>query len=202
MAELLDIESQNFVEGAEDRVWSVDHIEDQKYAVSDVDNDEDASLVDLDQNPKCEGTYYKYNPTCPHLQAVQDYLLLKNSQMVKQSDAVYEMDFDEKQLLITRSGDVYNIIFADGEVGYVNRRFQVAKNNIVCQNDKAKQKANSDDLYWYWDTGSVYDRHVDSSVRFEGYLHHNSNLDEDQAEELSIFLNQTRVICCYEATIR
>lgn len=183
MSDLIDVGEQEYIVGKTHNVYSVEYVFNDDYVVDKPEDDDfDKKVVNIEQE-KCGCTYFENNPSCTHIEAVQTHLLLEGTRFLNQSDAVYEIDHDEKQLVVTRCGDVYNIIFTDGSVGYVNRRFKVTKNNVVCQDRVAKEKANSNDLYRYWETQSVYDRHVDSDVRFKGYLHHSTNLDIDQVKE-------------------
>lgn len=183
MSDLIDVDEQQYIVGKTHNVYSVVYVFNDDYAVDKPFNKEfDKKVINIEQK-ECSCTQFKHNPSCTHIEAVQTHLLLKGTRFLNQSDAVYEIDHDETQLVVTRSGDLYNIIFTDGSVGYVNRRFKITKNNVVCQDRVAKEKANSNDLYRYWETQSVYDRHVDSSVKFEGYLHHSTNLDEKQVKE-------------------
>jgi len=59
--------------GASGKEWLVEQVEDDTYVVYEEGEKDDPNLVSLSGEAHCDGTYFKYNDSCPHVQAAQEF---------------------------------------------------------------------------------------------------------------------------------
>ena len=89
--------SEKVKAGKQNKEWVVENIEDSQYVVYSDGEDDDPNLVDVDSK-HCDGTYFKYNSTCPHLDAAKE--------VHNKTESEYGLWVDEQIKNIEEGGDV------------------------------------------------------------------------------------------------
>jgi len=182
MRKIIDKSQQKFICGDTHNIYSVELMvdDDQKFIVDKPrDQEFDRHVVHYDDE-WCGCTYYKNNPSCPHITAVDKWSTLQKAEIKKQKDAIYEMDYsNDIQILITYNNDCYSIIKidTDNNIGYVNRQISFGDvDYIVYLKYAAEQVTGKLSLYWHWVVDSVDDVR---DPKLKGYLAGQTNLDQD-----------------------
>ena len=57
--------------GKQEKEWNVEHVTGDDYIVYEDGEREDSNLVSLSEG-HCDGTYFEYNKTCPHIDAARN----------------------------------------------------------------------------------------------------------------------------------
>ena len=73
------------VQGKSNQEFYVEQINKNSYVVYKENEKDDPNLVSTADKMTCDGTYFEYNGTCPHIDAVKDFI----------SNKEYKTDFEE-----------------------------------------------------------------------------------------------------------
>ena len=79
--------------GKQDKEWNVEHVNGDDYIVYEDGERDDSNLVSLSDG-NCDGTYFEYNKTCPHIDAARNV-----AEIQEEDDDEYDFaDWVDKQL--------------------------------------------------------------------------------------------------------
>jgi len=86
--------------GKQDKEWNVEHVTGEEYIVYEDGERDDSNLVSL-SNGNCDGTYFEYNQTCPHIDAAR-----KVAELQEEEDDEYDvLDDVDKQIEQIENGE-------------------------------------------------------------------------------------------------
>ena len=78
--------------GEKDKEWNVEHVTGEEYIVYEYGEREDSNLVSLSE-VQCDGTYFEYNKTCPHIDAARKVAEIKEEE---------DDDYDYREWLLDK----------------------------------------------------------------------------------------------------
>ena len=86
--------------GEKDKEWNVEHVTGDDYIVYEDGERYDSNLVSLSDG-NCDGTYFEYNQTCPHIDAAR-----KVAEIKEEEDDEYDvLDDVDKQIERIENGE-------------------------------------------------------------------------------------------------
>ena len=78
--------------GKQEKEWNVEHVTGDDYIVYEYGEREDSNLVSLAEG-NCDGTYFEYNKTCPHIDAARKVAEIKEEE---------DDDYDYREWLLDK----------------------------------------------------------------------------------------------------
>lgn len=175
------------IRGKQNKIWQVVQIGDKvdEYAVQEHNTNEDANVVTYNSEEEhCEGTYFQYNETCPHIEAVRQWDKIQNVSIKSNTKAVEEMDFfSAKSCIFVDESGSYVLVKHDGNVGYVDFRLTVENEYVRIDSVKYHNIAGDNlENYGYYDLDRVYKIDDFGSDVFERYIEFESYVKYELSE--------------------
>jgi len=90
--------------GKQEKEWNVEHVTGDDYIVYEDGEREDSNLVSLSE-VNCDGTYFEYNKTCPHIDAARNVAEIKE----EEDDEYDVLDDVDKQIEQIENGE-YDVL--------------------------------------------------------------------------------------------
>lgn len=149
-----------YITGKQNKQWSVSNLYNGDFVVSDNTDVDDPDIVSQEVD-NCNGTYFQYNPSCPHIEAVEEHQILQSIEIMDKTDAIEKIDFDEIEAKVyVTQRDEYLVVRTDGEYGFVEFKIYYDDDGYVVREIPAKRKcAGSLEMYDTYDIASVQVAH-------------------------------------------
>lgn len=181
-------EKLNYITGAQNKEWNVEKLEQDEYIVFDWETDEiDHNTVDTN-SWDCDGTYYQYNPSCPHIDAVDTYRWLSGTDIEHKNKVVDDMivhqdDIDDIVGIHQESRELY--ILRVGLIhGYVQAKIYVDGNYVVFDVPTREKITDRLDVYDTFETDMVYRKDDFSEYHLQKYVKYHTDVDNININEV------------------
>lgn len=177
------------ITGKQNKIWEVEEIMNDDWKVSDSTKDvseQDMNIVHWDYQG-CEGTYFQYNKTCPHLEAVEKYKRINNTSFLSNNKAVEKIDFFNvnTEVFLNEDGE-YVVLRSDGDYGYIEFKIYRDRDYVVFETPDYIECVGLDtfELYDTFSIDSVYERDNFDKKTLRVYLTYNTNVDDSDIDTI------------------
>lgn len=149
-----------YITGKQNKQWSVSNMYNGDFVVADQTEEDDPDIVS-ENIDHCNGTYFKYNDSCPHIQAVKEHQILERIEIMDKTDAIEKIDFDEIEAKVyVTQDDEYLVVRTDGEYGFIEFKIYYDDDGYVVRESPAKRKCSGSlEMYDTYDIDSVQVAH-------------------------------------------
>jgi nitrite reductase/ring-hydroxylating ferredoxin subunit len=117
--------------GKQDKEWNVEHVTDDDYIVYEDGERDDSNLVSLCEG-HCDGTYFEYNQTCPHIDAARNVAEIQEEEEDDESDFLDDVDKQlddvDKQIERIENGESDFLDDVDKQLDDVDKQIERIEN--------------------------------------------------------------------------
>ena len=141
--------------GKQDKEWNVEHVTGEEYIVYEDGERDDSNLVSL-SNGNCDGTYFEYNQTCPHIDAAR-----KVAELQEEEDDEYDiLDDVDKQIERIENGEYDFLDDVDKQIERIENGEDVWTVTAGKQDKEWNVEHVTGDDYIVYEDGERYDSNL------------------------------------------